>query len=74
MFQHITENDFLIRLLGGSIQDLGIGASTSTSTSSAEEAVAEAAATPDDARRRRARSLHGEDGVCVCIKCCFVLR
>eukprot|EP00752_Nemacystus_decipiens_P002581 g2416.t2 len=69
VFQHITENDFLIRLLGGNIQDLGIGASTTTSittsftTSSTEEVAAAGAAgaARDDARRRGVRRVQDED-------------
>ncbi|CAN0025010.1 unnamed protein product [Ectocarpus sp. 6 AP-2014] len=33
VFQHVTENDFLIRLLGGNIQDLGESMSSSSSSS-----------------------------------------
>lgn len=32
MFQHVTENDFIIRLLGGTIEDLAEDMDTSTSS------------------------------------------
>ncbi|CAM9513650.1 unnamed protein product, partial [Ectocarpus sp. 13 AM-2016] len=50
VFQHVTENDFLIRLLGGNIQDLGESmSSSSSSVSSVSSVSSEATAEPTEA-------------------------